>query len=76
MDNLIKLKQCLDKLNKNNHQKKKKKFKFFKKKKKTLYFWNKHASPPWHRMIKGNYLEQHKEAARGIYITLITNIKA
>ena len=66
MDNLIKLKQCLDKLNKNNHQKKKK----------TLYFWNKHASPPWHRMIKGNYLEQHKEAARGIYITLITNIKA
>ena len=32
-------------------------------KKKILYFWNKHTFPPLHHMIKGNYLEQHKEAA-------------
>ena len=52
----MKLKQWLDKLNKNNGYKIKTKF---------YFFWNKRTFPPLHCMIEGNYLEQHKEIAGG-----------
>ena len=44
-------------------------------KNKVLYFRNKLTFSPLHCIIEGNYLEQHKEAAGVIYITVIANVK-
>ena len=65
MDNLIKLKQLLDKLNKSNDSKTKTKF----------YVFETNKFPPLYHMIKGNYQQQHKKQQVVIYIKLMTKVR-